>query len=125
MKIKIPLEITLEHFEAVIVTALEGGSNYWYFLPDQPALDFDDWSSGKPLSVKIAHTLFNDPKYSLQINDAENETEILGTITQKDLLKALVKCPKETLLIVDDGNYDAWTADTIFQTAVMGEVKFG
>jgi hypothetical protein len=124
MKIQIPLEITIEHFESVIVTALEGGSNYWYYLPDQLALDFGDWLKGEPLSIKIARKLFDDPKYSLQINDTENVNDCLGKITQASMLKAFQDNPQKTLDIIDE-NYDAWTADILFQYAVMGEVMFG
>lgn len=124
MKIQIPLEITLKEFEAVIVTALEGGSNYWYFLPDQPNLDFGDWLKDEPLAIKIARKLFDDKNYHLIVNDAENEDETLGKITQASLIEALVKCPKETLDIINE-DYDGDTTDVIFQTAVMGEVIYG
>lgn len=124
MKINIPLELEFDHFESVIVTALEGGSNYWYCIPDQPALKFNKSLKGEPLSVKIAKSLYNDPNYSLQINDAEDEDEKLGIITQASLIKAFQDNPEKTLDIIN-GDYDAWTADTIFQYAVMGEVTFG
>jgi len=124
MKINIPLELELEDFESVLVTALEGGSNYWYYIPDQPSLKFDESLKGKPLSIKIAYELFNNPEYSLQINDAEDETEILGTITQASLIKAFQDNPEKTLDITN-GDYDAWTTDTLFQYAVMGAINFG
>jgi hypothetical protein len=39
MKIQIEYEVTQDMIENVIVSALEGGSNYWYFID---VADFED-----------------------------------------------------------------------------------
>lgn len=122
MKINIPLEIGLDDFESVIVTALEGGSNYWYYLPQE------SWENlplkDEPLSIRIANALYNDPTFKLKVNDAENENDELGELTQESLIKAFQSKPAETLDIIN-GDFDAFTADVLFQYAVMGEVVFG
>jgi len=122
MKIQIPLEITIEHFESVIVTALEGGSNYWYCL----AKEFDASElqlKNEALSMRIAYELFHNPNFKLKIMDIETD-DYLGDVTQESMLKAFQDNPQKTLDIIDE-NYDAWTADILFQYAVMGEVMFG
>jgi hypothetical protein len=59
------------------------------------------------------------------VYDLENEDDVLGTITQGSLLKAMAVHPEEALKFINEEDFDAWTADTLFQTAVMGEVVFG
>jgi hypothetical protein len=77
------------------------------------------------MSVKIAKALFNDPEFTLNVYDLENEDDVLGTITQASMLKAMALHPEEALKFINEEDFDAWTADTLFQTAVMGEVVFG
>lgn len=126
LTIQISQEVTLEHFETIITGALEGGSNYWYCLGEGiPPRD----ENQTPLSTRIAHCLFNDPTYKLQIMDLEDEEgEPLGYVTQESMLKAFQIISKQypwhyTNLISE--NDDAETADVFFQVATMGEIVFG
>src|SRR6056297_3343553 len=91
LTINIEQEITLDHIEEIIVTALEGGSNYWYYLKEGPEFP----NKNKTLSENIADSLYHDPGFSLDVYDVENPNEKLGTITQKSLLKALETCYKD------------------------------
>lgn len=128
LELKMTMPVTYEVFENIIVTALEGGSNYWYLLPDlEPVRAWckRNGIGNEPMSVKIAKALFNDPDFMLDVYDLENEDDVLGTITQASLLKAMALHPEEALKFINEDDYDAWTADTLFQTAVMGEVVFG
>ena len=119
MEVKIEIPISLEIFENILITALEGGSNYWYLVKDDvPKIPNKAWAEC------VAHHLYNDPQFKLNIYDLENEDEILGELTQAGLLKALNKKPNELLAVINE-TYDACDADTIFQTAIMGEVAFG
>jgi hypothetical protein len=126
LTIQVNQEVTLEHFETIIVGALEGGSNYWYCLGEGiPPRD----ENHSPLSTRVAHKLFNDPTYQLQIMDLEDEErEVLGYVTQESMLNAFHIIAKQypwhySNLIGE--NDDAETADVFFQVATMGEIVFG
>jgi hypothetical protein len=129
LELKMTMPVTYEVFENIIVTAIEGGSNYWYLLGDlDPVRAWckeNGIERGEPMSVKIAKALFNDPEFTLNVYDLENEDDVLGTITQASMLKAMALHPEEALKFINEEDFDAWTADTLFQTAVMGEVVFG
>lgn len=120
------IQITRDDFESIIVTALEGGSNYWYSLGEGiPPKD----ENNTPLSVRIANKLFDDPEYKLAVHDIEDEEgEPLGYISQQSLLDAYgiiaQKWPHHFSDMTSD-DYDAITADVFFQVAVMGDIVFG
>lgn len=127
LKIIIPQSIDITHFEDIIITALEGGSNYWYYIKhdDMRAVPR---KSGEADSEAIARHLYNDSKFKLDIYDYESEDDLLGTITQESLLNAIKLAQKEYPNIYYDlleGTGDAETADILFQLAVMGMVVFG
>ncbi len=122
------VQITQDDFENIIVTALEGGSNYWYSLGEGiPPKD----NKGTPLAVRIAERIFNDSNYKLPIHDIEDEEgEPLGYLSQQSLLDAYgiisEKWPTHFHnMTSEDGDYDAETADVFFQVAVMGDIVFG
>ena len=86
MNITINKEITLDHFESVIINALEGGSNYWYWLEtDEFESQLNQDKEDEPLTVRIAEALFNNPEFKMNVYDAEDETELLGTVTQESM----------------------------------------
>lgn len=130
-----PLEVepgvflTEEHFENVIVTALEGGSNYWYYLADEELGHLDH--PFEPISSEIARKLFTDDSYVLRVRDLENPEEILGTISQAELVNAFRLAKDQFPEVYDaeidteDYSGDALTADILFQLAVIKEVIFG
>jgi hypothetical protein len=126
LTVQINQEVTLEHFETIIVGALEGGSNYWYCLgKGVPPRD----EIGTPLSIRVAHKLYNDPTYKLEIMDLEDEEgEPLGYITQESMLKAFQftseNYPEHYNNLINEMD-DAETADVFFQIATMGEIVFG
>ena len=127
LKINIEQIISKEHFEEIIITALEGGSNYWYLIKHDD-LRLIPTITGENKAMAITRNLFERPEFSLDVYDLQDEDELLGTITQGSLLKALKICYKDyNQIYVDliEGTGDAETADIIFQIAVMGEVTFG
>lgn len=136
MEINIKHEITLTNFEDIIITALEGGSNYWYWLkadeisPHLGPRDSNGLYNGKCFTEAIAKALYDNPEFKMDVYDYEDmyPTEPLGTCTQESMLKALEKCSEmypEVFASMIAENYDADDADTVFQLAVMGEVRFG
>jgi hypothetical protein len=128
MKINLKQEITVDHFETIIVGALEGGSNYWY------ELNVDEFKTqllgenNEPLSSRIAKTLYDNSKFQMNVYDIENEGELLGTVTQESMLRAIEITHEEypdTYYELIEGQDDANTADVLFQIAAMGEITFG
>jgi hypothetical protein len=111
----------------LFVTALEGGSNYWYYLPRIPdgvreimaELDME-------LTEAIGEYVLRGG--SIDINDAEDEETKLGTVDMTSLLEAidiLKNYYTRAYENIIDEEYDADDADIFFQLAVMGEVTFG
>lgn len=110
--------LSKENIIDLFVTALEGGSNYWYYIPTLP----NDVNSSEAIGNHILNGGY------VVFHDAENHSEILGTVDMNSILEAisLVKSnyPEvwESILLE---NADANDADVFLQLCVMGEVVFG
>jgi hypothetical protein len=130
MEITIKKTIEQNIFENVLIGALEGGSNYWYFAGD---FDRSNFFKGESSAMNIAYQLFNNPEYKLPIYDMESAEELedmdfLGDVTQASMLKAFEimgnDYPKALERILNEDN-DADDDDIAFQIATMGEVIYG
>jgi len=119
---KLEIEINDELLQDVIITALEGGSNYWYLLKNFGE-HYTDKEDGITTTEHIAKQIVTNPMYKLTIYDIETD-EVLGIITQSKFKKALQECNDQRDIIIN-GSFDAGDADIIFQMAVMGEIQFG
>jgi len=128
--IVINTEIPRQVIEDVFVTALEGGSNYWYFLPEKSvnAIRKAVPKSVEPyLSIAISKAII-DHGVEVGINDAEDEDEELGVISMKTMPKRLQKLSTESKWAFDneiDGSGDASSSDVWLQYMAFGEVIFG
>lgn len=131
MEIKIIQGVKREVLEDIFVTALEGGSNYWYFLPEESiaAIRKAVPKSEDPyLSTAILKAIL-DHDVKVAINDAEEEEEVIGVITRGTMqarLQLLVNSKLKWALdahIKEEG--DAESADIVFQYLTMGEVVYG
>ena len=128
--ITIKREMDYDSFEDMIVTALEGGSNYWYSLDLNNSIGFikkyaDD---RRPMTIRIADALYNNEDSSVVVLDTEDEEETLGTLTYQSVRKTLENFPKDHQWALDNvlnGDCDANDADVVFQVLVMGEVVYG
>ena len=128
MEINLKQEISLKHFEEIIVTALECGSNYWYLIKISDFSSKLSSGGGETLSMRIALSLFQNMEFKLPVYDKENEDELLGIVTQSSMLEALEIAHKDYshhYYDLMEGQGDADTADIIFQLAVMKEIIFG
>ena len=121
--------LTYEHFENVIVTALEGGSNYWYIINADEFKKYLPQIAGtfNALTERISKALYENSKFKMNVYDQETD-ELLGTVTQESMIKAFKIASDKyshnfNNILSDD--YDADDADVLFQLAVMGEVVFG
>lgn len=130
MQLQVKLNLEYETFENIIVTALEGGSNYWYMLGDIKGCPLPDEMPDKAPSERIAYGLWHNKDARVDILDLEDEEELLGTLTYDSVRERMQLASTDKQLLSEinamiSGDFDAWTADTLFQVLVMGEVVFG
>jgi hypothetical protein len=130
-EIKINQTISREVLEDIFVTAIEGGSNYWYYLPHESikAIRGAVPKSEDPyLSTAILKAIL-DHDVKVAINDAEDETEVVGIITRSLIeprLQLLMDSQNKWALERHlEENGDADSADVVFQYLAMGEVVYG
>lgn len=132
MEIKIETIVPREVLENVCVTALEGGSNYWYYLSDDAVKlirkavpkNEDPYLSTAILKAILDHNV------EVPINDAEDEDEVLGYISKKTIQERIQKLSEDdsskwALEREIRGEGDADSSDVVFQWMAMGEVVFG
>lgn len=131
MEIRITTTISRQVLEDIFVTALEGGSNYWYYLPEESVEKIRNAipkSEDPYLSTAILKAIL-DHDVKIAVNDAENEDEVIGVITHGTLqarLQLLSDSNERWALerhMREDG--DAGSADVVFQYLTMGEVVYG
>ncbi len=120
---KIEKILTRDDIENLLVTALEGGSNYWYYLPNLTDVPGDE---DQPLSMRIVSAIY-DHKASIPVHDLEDGNH-LGDLNLVNVHKAetLMEThhPEHAVCIVTE-DYDAVTADIWFQLVVMQDVVYG
>jgi hypothetical protein len=132
MEIKIETIVPREVLENVCVTALEGGSNYWYYLSDGAVKlirkavpkNEDPYLSTAILKAILDHNV------EVPISDAEDEDEVLGYISKKTIQERIQKLSQDdsskwALEREIRGEGDADSSDVVFQYLAMGEVVFG
>lgn len=131
MEIKIIQGVKREVLEDIFVTAIEGGSNYWYFLSDHAIAKIRravPKEEDECISTAILKAIL-DHDVKVEINDADDEDEIVGVITRGTMqarLQLLADSPNKWALeqhIKEEG--DADSADIVFQYLAMGEVIYG
>lgn len=131
MKITISQTISREVLEDVFVSAIEGGSNYWYFLSDHAIAKIRRAipKSEDPYIATAMLKAILDHDVKVEINDADNEDEIVGVVTRGTMqsrLQLLAESNNRWALeqhIREEG--DADSADIVFQYLAMGEVIYG
>lgn len=123
---------TKEEMKDLLITAIEGGSNYWYNLPDLTMIKRTGKNlDGLALAEKIFLNLYLDKSLKIPVSDIEGEDddENLGFISYVNLLRAdeVLKNEENKWIIADvkSENWDASTADVWFQLVVLGEVVYG
>ena len=132
MEFKIETIVPREVLENVCVTALEGGSNYWYYLSDGAVKlirkavpkNEDPYLSTAILKAVLDHNV------EVPISDAEDEDEVLGYISKKTIQERIQKLSEDdsskwALEREIRGEGDADSSDVVFQWMAMGEVVFG
>lgn len=114
----------------LLTSALEGGSNYWYYLGDDANAILKPFrkelGKGKPYVDYFFRAL--ERGYSIPVRDAEDEDEVLGHISMESICRAeLLMATKHASHYADAKaeRDDATTADVWFQLAVLGDIVYG
>lgn len=128
---KLEIELSREVLEDIFVTAIEGGSNYWYFL-SRDAVKRIRQAVPRDVDAVLSTATFKavyDHGVSVPINDVENEEDIVGWIsmeTMQERLQSLLNSNDRWALerhMNEEG--DADSADVVFQYMTMGEAIYG
>ena len=114
--------VTEQDIVDVIVTALEGGSNYWYYISDVAGIHkYKDLKGlAKSEQIALAALRHDEPFEVWDIEDPEN---VLGYINRENILNAV----KRYMLEYDGFDpyeMDANDADTFLQYVVMDELVY-
>jgi hypothetical protein len=120
-----------ELLENVFVTALEGGSNYWYFINSKNSAKIRE---AVPKSVDACFstavlTAILDHGVEVEICDGENPEEVIGVLSTETMESRLNDLEKNkdyswALQNEIDGNGDAESSDVVFQFLSIGDVWF-
>jgi len=122
--------VTYEMFEDWIVTALEGGSNYWCYIKNNsiPTILKEKYKEENlTFTQMIARAIWVD-KLAIEVYDEEEHSELLGVIDMKSVKKGLESVCDHHEDVFDNlmkENYDSCDADVFFQYIVMNELTFG
>jgi hypothetical protein len=114
----------------ILITAVEGGSNYWYLLKDEAC---DILRKYKTLnncpSERFLPAILADEK--IPIHDIEEpDDEPLGYLSLENVKRGIITMIQDNrsevdILFNEDADLDAYDADVIFQYLVMNEIVFG
>ncbi|MBP6238817.1 MAG: hypothetical protein KA270_17385 [Saprospiraceae bacterium] len=112
--------VSREVLGSLLVTAFEGGC-MWCIVKDY---DWTGKNEGENFTDFISRRLYDEPSFSIQIFDIEDENELLGTLTYQGIEEAFENNPLQYGRFETE-EYDADDADHIMQFAVMGELVYG
>lgn len=115
--------------EDMLVGAIEGGSNYWYWLSDEAVKTIKEATpdkDGEPLSTRMWAAIKSGA--TIPVNDYENQNEKIGEINLQSVYNGeflMLTKYKEQFADIISENDDAGTADTWFQLCSLGELVYG
>lgn len=138
LEITIRKKVSLKQLNDILITALEGGSNYWYNLPKidhikryqgeyYPEVHGEEkFFCGTFTEVILPAILHGE---IIEVEDIETE-ELLGVLSNERLRKGIEAYVEDggyctDFLFNEEADYDAGDADIVFQFIVMGEVVYG
>jgi hypothetical protein len=131
MEITIKRKISKDVLDNIFTTALEGGSNYWYYLADDTIRKVRQAvpKSSNPYIASAILEAVLEHGVEVEINDAEDEEEVIGLITRSTLIERLELLANSSDAwaldneLKEDG--DATSSDVVFQYIALGEVVYG
>lgn len=116
-----------ERISDLLTTALEGGSNYWYNLPDIDEILSITSKSGPLLFVDRVIIAIYDFNLSLKVYDIEDPKLFLGELNLETIERGeevMLEKYQDYFMDILSENDDAETADVWFQCCVLGNVIF-
>lgn len=122
MNINININIDDKSLQNLFVGALEGGSNYWYYLPDH-----FDVPKGECLSTWIFEQVMNN-NLQVKVHDTEDEESFLGWINKYNILTGIQLMADKYKNHFSDfisERDDATTADVFLQLVVLKKIVYG
>jgi len=121
--------LTEDDVENMVVGAWEGGSNYWAYVGGKMMDKIYDKTGDMNDEPTVNRVLMAVQRgLPVKVRDADNPSEVLGTLTPKSWAKAeklMVKNHRRHFADIIGENDDATTADVFFQLAVLGDVVYG
>ena len=124
-------DISRNILENVFVTAIEGGSNYWYYIDEE---NHEKMRRAVPVEKERAFSvaLFKavyDEAFDIDVHDVENPDEKVGTLSVRTMFERLNSLLNDddykwALLAEIDEQGDAETSDVVFQYLAIGEVVY-
>lgn len=131
-KFFIKTEISREFLANVFITAIEGGSNYWCYIPMKSIIEVrkaipkevDPYFSSAAVDAVLDHGV------AISIRDSEDTNHEVGRISKDTIQHRLNKLANDNGLkwCLDaelNGEGDAETSDVVFQFLAMGEYVYG
>ena len=137
MKINVEIQIDEERIKNLLVSAFEGGSNYWYVIDSynlgETGLKISDFAEDGKMQDPDNYYHYCQlipfvPGCSLVIADSEDDDKKEYTLDRAALIRGLsvmaTKYPKHfaDFMVEDD---DATTGDVYLQCCLFGEAIYG
>jgi hypothetical protein len=122
-KIQIPLEITEEDIDNIIVSSVEGGSNSWMGI-DNSKPEFKNKPKDEPIATWITKLILEGKTVYFYDCEEEEEEEYFP-LTLEKLLKGIELNIQERPFSNDKDNWDSVDTDCIIQYALFGKLIYG
>jgi hypothetical protein len=132
LKINFTIDVTRETLENIFITAIEGGSNYWYYIGDDAVRAVNSVCpkvSGMSFSERLFTAVY-DYDVAVPIHDIEDiDGEPIGIISKDTFKERLERCGNEggmwALQQELDEQGDATTSDAVFQYLALNDLVYG
>jgi len=132
MTIDLKIDVSREVLESIFITAIEGGSNYWYYIGEEAVKAINNVcprASGMAFSERV-FTAVNDYGVEVALHDIEDiNGEPIGVLSKDTFKDRLERCANEgnmwALQQEIDEQGDAATSDVVFQYLALNDLVYG
>lgn len=132
MTIDLKLDISREVLESIFITAIEGGSNYWYYIGEEAVRAINSVcprASGMAFSERVFTAVY-DYGIEVALHDIEDiNGEPIGVLSKDTFKERLERCANEgamwALQQEIDEQGDATTSDAVFQYLALNDLVYG
>lgn len=132
MTIDLKLDVSREVLESIFITAIEGGSNYWYYIGEEAVKAINNVcprASGMAFSERVFTAVY-DYGVEVALHDIEDiDGEPIGILSKDTFKERLERCANEggmwALQQEIDEQGDATTSDAVFQYLALNDLVYG